>query len=348
MTDRSATINILMTGGGAPGAAGILHCLKQCPQFNIWTADASIEAVTRHLHDQFALIPLATDTDYVPQLLSFCREKNIHVVMPLVTRELPILAGAADLFKSQGTEVLVSPLNALELSNDKGNLYRAMEMQGLPLPAFRIVHTPQEFDEAVKQLQYPSQPVCFKPCQGNGSRGFRILDASVDESDWLFKQKPSGIYITLAEARRILQLKAFPPLLVAEFLPGEEYSVDCLADNGETILAIPRLRSKMINGISVSGTFVHDEEIINYCKDIIRILGLHGNIGIQLRRSASGQPLLLEVNPRVQGTIVAALGAGVNLPVLAVKQALGWPINAGETQVKWGTHFLRYWQEVFY
>jgi len=42
------------------------------------------------------------------------------------------------------------------------------------------------------------------------------------------------------------------------------------------------------------------------------------------------------------------LGAGVNLPVLAVKQALGWPVAADELKVKWGTHFMRYWQEGFY
>lgn len=348
MTDQSATINILMTGGGAPGAAGILHCLKQHPAFRIWTADASPDAVSRHLHDQFELIPAAADPDYIPQMLSLCQARNIHVVMPLVTRELMTLAGFAGLFKMQGTDILVSPVNSLELANDKGNLYRALQTQGLPVPSFRIVHTVEEFDKAVNELGYPANAVCFKPCQGNGSRGFRILNASIDEADWLFHQKPSGTHITLSEARRLLQLKPFPPLLVAEFLPGEEYSVDCLANHGDTVVAIPRLRSKMINGISVSGKFVQDEEIINYCRDIIRMLGLHGNIGIQVKRSGKGQPLLLEVNPRVQGTIVAALGAGVNLPVLAVKQALDWPVTPDELKVKWGTHFMRYWQEVFY
>ena len=57
--------------------------------------------------------------------------------------------------------------------------------------------------------------------------------------------------------------------------------------------------------------------------------------------------LLLEINPRVQGTISAALGAGVNLPVLAVKQELGMPISQNELLVNWGTKFVRYWEELF-
>ena len=135
---------------------------------------------------------------------------------------------------------------------------------------------------------------------------------------------------------------------MSEYLPGEEYSVDCLAQEGRARLVVPRLRTRMINGISVKGTFVQDDAIIAYCRRIIEAIGLHGNIGIQVKKTATGEPLLLEINPRVQGTIVAALGAGVNLPLLAIKQELGMRIEQHELGVAWGTRFSRYWTEVFY
>jgi carbamoyl-phosphate synthase large subunit len=143
-------------------------------------------------------------------------------------------------------------------------------------------------------------------------------------------------------------MKPFPELLVAEYLPGDEYSVDCLADHGKTKLVVPRLRKRMINGISVEGEFVKEESIIEYCSKIINEIQLHGNIGIQVKKSVAGKFLILEINPRVQGTVVAGTGAGINLPVLGVKQELGWPITDEELQVKWGTKFSRYWAEVFY
>ena len=114
------------------------------------------------------------------------------------------------------------------------------------------------------------------------------------------------------------------------------------------MLVAPRLRKQKINGISVEGEFVKEESIIAYCTQIIKELQLHGNIGIQVKRAAAGAFLIVEINPRVQGTIVAALGAGVNLPVLAVKQELGLPILPAELTVKWGTRFTRFWDEVFY
>jgi carbamoyl-phosphate synthase large subunit len=175
-----------------------------------------------------------------------------------------------------------------------------------------------------------------------------VIADSIDDHEILFNEKPNSTYISFNDALRILSSKPFPELLVTEYLPGEEYSVDCLANHGESKLVVPRLRKKMISGISVEGTFVMEEDIIAYCSRIIRELQLHGNIGIQVRKSSGGKFLLVEINPRVQGTIVAGLGAGVNLPVLAIKQELGLSISDEEQQVKWGTKFSRYWNEVFY
>jgi carbamoyl-phosphate synthase large subunit len=136
--------------------------------------------------------------------------------------------------------------------------------------------------------------------------------------------------------------------LVSEYLPGEEFSVDCLCNHGKCIVAVPRLRSKMNNGISVEGEFVFDQDIIAYSTRIVEAIGLHGNIGVQVKKSSSGEYRILEINPRVQGTIVAALGAGINLPLLAVRQEFGMKIPQEEMKVKWGTKFTRVWDEIYY
>jgi carbamoyl-phosphate synthase large subunit len=341
-------IDILMTGGGAPGAAGILHCLKQEPSFRITVADADPEAIGKHLHDDFVTIPMANDPSFKMALFELCREKKIDVILPLVTRELPHLAEASGMLGSEGIKVCVSPAPNLEVAINKSNLYQFLQWRGVTVPDFRVVETVEQFKTAIGELGYPSRAVCFKPSLSNGSRGFRILSEQINELDLLFNHKPSATYISLQDALRILSSGTCPELLVAEYITGDEYSVDCLARTGVPVLTVPRLRKKMINGISVQGEFVRDQNIIAYCEKIITELNLHGNIGIQVRCSNSGQPLVLEINPRVQGTTVAALGAGVNLPVLAVKQELGLSITEADLQVKWGTRFSRYWTETFY
>jgi carbamoyl-phosphate synthase large subunit len=342
------SINILMTGAGAPGAAGIIRCLKQYPMVHIVGADANADAVGRFLADDFETIPKASDPAFAERLMALCREKNIHVVMPLVTKELIPLSQHSKEFELAGARLIISPAASLEIANDKSKLYQFLQWRGMNIPDFRVVENIEQFETAAAELGYPHKTICFKPSISNGSRGFRIISDKEDEHRLLFNEKPSSTFIRYSDAVRILSSKPFPELLLSEYLPGEEYSVDCLARRGETVLAIPRLRQKMINGISVAGEFIKEESIIRYCTQIIHELQLHGNIGIQVKKSVAGQFLLLEINPRVQGTISAGLGAGINLPLLAIKQELGLPISKEELQVKWRVKFARYWSEVFW
>jgi carbamoyl-phosphate synthase large subunit len=340
--------NVLMTGGGAPGAPGIIKCLLQPGWINLFVADADNEATGRRLHSNFVQLPQANDETFIDQVFSLCRQNNLQLVLPLVTRELLPLARSKERFAQSGIKVLVSPPEAIEIANNKASCYQFLQTRGIPVPRFHVAKTTEEFIHAAFELGHPQQDFCFKPVSSNGSRGFRVITDSIDESHQLFTQKPYSTFIAYPHALSILASKPFPQLLVTEYLPGDEYSVDCLADKGRAILVVPRLRTKMINGISVKGTFLEEAAIIEYCHQIIEAIGLHGNIGIQVKKNAAGEPLLLEINPRVQGTIVAALGAGVNLPILAIKQELGMPIEQEELRVLWGTQFSRYWTEVFY
>jgi carbamoyl-phosphate synthase large subunit len=344
----TAGINVLMTGAGAPGAAGILKCLQFNPNFEIVMADANPNAIGRWLHAEFELIPYAHEKNFIGQLLSISKKRHIHVVLPLVTKELIPLAQHSQQFEEAGTRVLVSRVDCLEIANNKSRLYQFLEWRGIPVPAYRVVDTVDQFKTAINELGYPANRVCFKPSLSNGSRGFRIIAEDIDEHDLLFNEKPNSTYISLDDAVRILSSKPFPELLVTEYLPGEEYSVDCLSNQGEPKLIVPRLRKRMVNGITVEGIFVREENIVDYCSQILKALQLHGNIGMQVKKSTQGKFLIMEINPRVQGTIVAGLGAGVNLPVLAIKQELGLSITDEELQVRWGTKFSRYWNEVFY
>ena len=346
--DHVEKINVLMTGAGAPGAAGIIKCLKQDKNIHLILADASEDAVGKYLSGNFYQIPTANDPDFIPAVRSICLKENIKILMPLVTRELFSLSENKDEFRTIGVHILVSDESALSIANDKGRLYQHLEQFNVIVPKYKIVNNWEEFEEGLKNLDYPNQKVCFKPCISNGSRGFRIIDPAIDEFHLLFKEKPNHTYIQLDKLKSILSTQKFPPLLLSEYLPGPEFSIDCLAKNGEPIIIVPRLRTKMKEGISVAGEFVYQKEIIKYCEEIIKSLHVHGNIGIQVKQAEDGTYKILEINPRVQGTISAGLGAGINLPLLAVHQELNIPIEEHDKQVIWGTKFIRFWEEVFY
>lgn len=343
------TLRIMMTGAGAPGAPGIIRCYRNNSERSVRVigCDMNAKIPTIGMLDAFYQIPAAKEPNFISSVLEIAVAENVDVIQPLVTKELEVFAKFEKVFSEKGIAVCISPLEHLEIANNKGYLLERLKENGIQVPKYVKIQKVEEFRGACEELGYPLNAVCFKPTVSNGSRGFRVIDSSHDDYRQLFNEKPNSTHINLESAESILGSRdTIPELLVMEYLPGEEYSVDMLVNRGETLCAIPRKRLKMNGGISTWCKVEKKEDIIIYCIQIAKELKLHGNIGIQVRYDNNNVIKILEINPRVQGSIVCCAAAGVNLPYLAIKQAIGEEI--GDIEVKWGTEMVRYWKEVFY
>jgi len=341
-------VRLLMTACGAPGAPGIIKCLRNNGERNvfIYGVDMNPEAVGFAMVDDGQVGPPGQDPGFADFILEQARAENLQAVMPLSTMELEALSAARERFDRAGVSVLVSDLAGLRTANNKGELMEVAACCGVLVPRFIRVQTVRQFEEAVRALGFPEQPVCFKPEFGKGGRGFRILSGSRDPFEDLFEQKPGSAFTTLHDVIGILRMRAsFPPLLVMEYLPGAEYSVDLLCRAGEVLAVVPRVRTAIRLGICSVGETVRDQRLIEFSSRLVRELRLSYCINLQFRMDAEGVPRLLECNPRVSGTIVLCAGAGVNLPYLALKLALKEPVLAIEP--RWGIRMMRYWDEVF-
>src|SRR6185436_20160497 len=158
----TGSINVLMTGAGAPGAPGILKCLHSDPEIKVIVADASPNAIGHWLNGDsgFEKIPFAHEKDFIEQLLSICERRNIHVVMPLVTKELIPFSQNKKRFEEQETKVLVSNVDSLEIANNKSRLYQFMEWRGIDVPKYRVVENIDQFELAVEELSSLQKRIC--------------------------------------------------------------------------------------------------------------------------------------------------------------------------------------------
>lgn len=343
------SIRVFITGAGAPGAPGIIKSLKKVAErkIEILGGDANLgNSVGVGLLDKVYQIPFAGSPDFIEKVLSICILEKVDVIIPLVTRELFVFASNKELFIRNGISVSVSDSEPLNIANNKFLLMKYCRDNNIPVPDFHLVKTINEFKEAANLLGYPKKKICFKPPVSNGLRGFRIIDDGQDRLNSLLNEKPNNIYIGLEEFLSICDSAAFfPELIVMEYLPGDEYSVDVLVDNGKFLSAIPRSRDHIKMGISFVGTVVKDNEIIDYSRKIVEGLKLNGNIGLQFKRDKNGIPKIIESNPRVQGTIVLCSAAGENMVYEAVKIAFGEKPEIPE--INWGVKMIRFWDELF-
>lgn len=340
-------INVLITAAGNVFMLGTSACLKDNGEREIYLvgADMSKDESILKMFDAAYQVPRGDDPAYVDSLLDICRKESIDVLLPIMSVELPALAENRARFEALGTKVSVSSCEALAVANNKRKLFDFMAENSLPCAAYDTVHTIRELKEAAERLGYPKKRVCVKATEGSGSRGFRILDESASRFETFMNQKPTSGIVRMQEFLSVLEeAERFPELLVMEYLPGTEYSVDLLADNGDSLITCCRKSLRMENSIMLEAEIVNNRAVIDLCEQITKQLGLDGNIGYDVKERADGTPIIMECNPRLTAGVPYFALAGVNLPYFCVKKMLGEELPT--VKLNDGCIIRRRWQEM--
>lgn len=337
------SINVLVTGAGAPGIKGTIYSLKNNSDnrevFVIGT-DMNEDVVGAHICDKFRVIPPAKKADeYLTSLLNICKKDKVDVLLPQNTFELEILASNIDSFEKVGTKIVTASKTSIDIANDKYHLMETCKELGVPVGEFYKVTTFVDLVSKAKTLGWPSNNVVVKPPVSNGMRGVRIISESIDRRKMFYDEKPNSLFTTMDDLNNILG-ESFPELIITEYLPGKEFTVDVFKDDNK-ITVIPRIRHQVRSGITFSGEVVKHDTLINYCKLISEKLNMENCYGFQFKLDKNNVPKILESNPRIQGTMVLATIANANIIYASVKKALGEEIP--EFNINWGAKFLRYW-----
>jgi predicted ATP-grasp superfamily ATP-dependent carboligase len=148
--------------------------------------------------------------------------------------------------------------------------------------------------------------------------GFRIIDETHDALEHILTGQEQ--MLNIHELTRAMQGKPEfkPSLILMEFLAGEEWSVDCVAEYGELIYAIQRRKS---NELSTPQYIDHHADIARMTDTLTRQFKLNGLFNIQFRMGEHGIRVL-EINARPSGGSPVACAAGINLPFEAILRAL--------------------------
>jgi len=333
-------IKVLVTGAGAPGIKGTIYSLVKNPdhrKIRIIGVDMKSDVVGKYLCDRFYRVSRGNDSRFIGEVLDICEKEHIDAVLPQVNDELLPFARNKALFSAAGTAVAVSDERALLNADDKYNLLTVARDIGVAYPEFRLASTWNELLDAGKSMGFP---FVVKPPVSCGMRGFRVVYDTIDLKKAFYEEKPDDSRITIDELHYILGDR-FPPLLVTEYLPGREYSVDVLSRDRKVLAVVPRSRDLIRTGITFNGTVVKDDRLIDYSRMLTESIGLDYAHGFQFKGDRDGNPKLLESNPRVQGTMALSTVAGANIIYSAVKLALGEKVP--EMEISWGARLYRYW-----
>lgn len=291
MTAPEPRWRVLVFPGGTEIGLEIWNALRQCKEVVLHSAAADVSNHAPYVFTRHFVLPSVHEPGWLEALNALVERLRIDYLFPAHDDVIAALAVEAPRVRAR---VVSSPPETCLVARSKRRTYRAL--QGVvPVPDVYAA-------DAV-----PAFPVFVKPDRGQGSQGTFIADGP----DELQRLNPDP-----------------ERTLLVEYLPGDEYTVDCFSDRQAGLLfSQGRRRIRTRSGISMHSRPVHDPAFSDYARAIASQLSLHGAWFFQVRRDRRGVLKLLEVAPRVAGTAVVSQVRGVNLPLLSLYEQERVPVE---------------------
>jgi hypothetical protein len=237
-------------------------------------------------------LPSVDECDFIDALNDLVIAENIDLIYPAHDS---VVLKLAQHETSLACAIIGSPRDTCEICRSKSLTYRVFHKQ-LRVPQLYVA------DETIEHF-----PVFLKPDVGQGSHGVHLAESDAEVR--FFRSQQSE-------------------LLILEYLPGAEFTVDCFTDRkGQLRFIGPRLRARVQNGISVETYPVDRDPFEHMAETINRTLQLRGGWFFQVKQAEDGELALLEIAPRIAGGMALTRNLGVNLPLLSVYDRLGIDVD---------------------
>ncbi|MCD8543306.1 MAG: ATP-grasp domain-containing protein [Sulfurospirillum cavolei] len=241
-------------------------------------------------------IPFYDDPAFIPIIQQIVLENNIDAIFPTMDS---VAKALKDYQADIGCVVIGSSPETTSICASKSKTYSALD---------GVVSLPKVYSSLAQIKKFP---VFIKPDVGYGARN--VVLAKTKET-----------------AKAFLNKNQSQKMLLCEYLPGEEYTVDCFSDyHGKLRFAGPRLRSRVSNGISVNTIKIEDHrnEFSRFAEAINSHLLFQGAWFFQVKRNVLGQLTLLEVAARLGGSSSLYRNLGVNFALLSLFDAFLYDVE---------------------
>lgn len=293
--------NILVFPCGSEIALDIHSSVKYSSYFNLIGASSVDDHGEYVFEDYIGGLPFVDDPGFIPALSKIIKERDIDAIYPTMDS---VITKVKRHERELCCRVIAPSVETTEICLSKKLTYEYL--QG-------VLNTPIIYDS--KDIPAEAFPVFAKPIVGYSARGTKKLNSQVEVSSFL---------------------EGKSDMLVLEYLPGEEYTVDCFTDrNGILLFAGARKRNRVINGISVNTFFVENQsEFTELAQKINAKIAFRGAWFYQVKRNKEGKLTLLEIAARLGGSSLLSRAIGVNFALLTLFDAFEYNVEVFKNDYK--------------
>ena len=276
--------NVLVFPAGTEISQEICNSLKYS-KFVRLVGGASVDDHGAFLYDNcINTFPYISEDCFVDYLNRIIDEEKIDYVYPANDATLFLMSESRGRINAP---VIATDAKTVAICCSKNDTYRFLDGAWY---LCRYFNSPDEVD---------CYPVFIKPSVGHSAIGAKKIDCAED----------------LKAA-----LSCGTEYSVCEYLPGAEYTIDCFTDRHGTLRIVsPRTRDVIEAGIATHSVMIEcDEKIRAIADDLNSKLKFRGAWFFQVKKNASGEYRLMEIAPRIAGTMSVTRNRGMNMPMMTL------------------------------
>lgn len=285
--------NIFIFPAGTEIAFEILNSLKYSKFVNI------IGGTSVSCHAEFVFnnlisnMPSIDDQDFIDVLNEIVVKHKVDYIYPAHDSVVMKLTELKDQVKAQ---VVTSPIKTVEICRSKAKTYEYFTGEYFLPKVYKKIEDVENY------------PVFIKPSVGQGSVGAKKINTKFELE---------------------YSLKADNDFVICEYLSGDEYTVDCFTDrHGKLRIVSPRVRARTRAGISVRTKLIKLEDSLYQIASIINSkLTFNGAWFFQVKKNCLGEYKLMEISPRIPGTMGISRNLGINFPLLTLYNMWGYDVD---------------------
>ncbi|MHB9287992.1 ATP-grasp domain-containing protein [Halobacteriales archaeon Cl-PHB] len=270
--------------------------------------------------------------DYASALLDIASRPDVRTIIPTRETDIYTLSKYRDRFAAH-VSLPVPSFETLRLVHDRKRLATQATEAGVPFPETRTLSTLDEWsDDFIVKSRYNLLVEDY-------------LDTSDSRAGTEVKDQEhltAGTRPDLAA----LQEQMHHDAIVQSYVPGEEYMVGALYDQGEPLATVQHRQYRGLKYTGSGGVYresVSNPELEQVSRALLSHLDWHGLACLEyVRDERTGEFKLLEINPRMWQSLAANVRMGADFPYYYWLQATG---RAGEIDDSYdvgiGCHWLK-------
>lgn len=300
-------LKILVTDGQNKNTLAILRDLGRDNQkyhleiTSTFNKVITLSAYSKYCRKTHVLSVASEDIDsYAEKLLDLTKERTYDVLLPVGLWSYLATSKFKDRF-SKYIHLVVPDWDKMRIAFNKDRTMKFAEDLGIPTPTTITISTDDDLED-----------ICEFPVVMKSSDGF--LRYCNNRSD-------------LIKNFEVLQNKTNTKIIVQEYITGFGCGFYGVYDQGKLIAHFLHKRLwefPQTGGPSAIAESYFDERLLNYGKRLCDALDWNGPVMVEFKYDAEKDDYkLIEINPKLWGSLDLTIAAGVDVPRLLVDIAIG-------------------------